>query len=103
MTHLRVWERHDVGRQAKIQGSLRWTEILVGTPRISLNRAQIAGIRKRVPFRTSAASPAAIRSAFMIEADQTLTATACLLMTQSRPWGDAVYRHEVYRKPGITV
>ena len=50
MTHLRVWERHDVGRQAKIQGSLRWTEILVGTPRISLNRAQIAGIRKTVPF-----------------------------------------------------
>ncbi len=31
MTHLRVWERHDYGRQAKIQGSLRWTEFLVGT------------------------------------------------------------------------
>ena len=33
MTHLRVWERHDVGRQAKIQGSPRWTEFLVGTGR----------------------------------------------------------------------
>ncbi len=37
--------------------------------------------RKTVPFRTLA-SPAAIRSAFMIEADQTLTAAACPQMTQ---------------------
>ena len=38
--------------------------------------------RKTVPFRTPA-SPAAIRSVFMIEADQTLTAAACLQMTRS--------------------
>ncbi len=38
------------------------------------------GIRKTVPFRTPA-GPAAIRSAILIEADQTLTATACPQMT----------------------
>jgi len=52
-------------------------------PRISLNYPQIAGIRKTVLFRTPAAGPATIRSAFLIEADQTLTAAACPQMTQS--------------------
>ncbi len=36
-----------------------------------------------LPFGTSAAGPATIRSAFMIEADRTLTAAACPQMTQS--------------------
>ena len=51
--------------------------------KFGLNHPQTAGIRKRVPFRITGAGPAAIRSAFLIEADQTLTATACLQMTQS--------------------
>ena len=51
--------------------------------KFGLNHPQTAGIRKRVPFRTPA-GPAAIRSAFMIEADQTFTAAACPQMTQSR-------------------
>ena len=42
----------------------------------------IWGIRKTVPFRTPAV-PAAIRSAFMIEADQTLTGAVCPQMTLS--------------------
>ena len=52
-------------------------------PKIGLNHPRIAGIPKTVPFRTPAAGPAAIRSAFMIEADQTLTAAACPQMTRS--------------------
>ncbi len=51
-------------------------------PRISLNHPLIAHVRKTVPFRIPPASPAAIRSAFLIEADQTLTAATCPQMTQ---------------------
>ena len=50
--------------------------ILPGVPHQPLSVSRCVG------FRTPA-SPAAIRSAFMIEADQTLTAAACLLMTQA--------------------
>ena len=45
-------------------------------PKIDLNHRQIAHVRKRVHFRTSAGT-AAITSAFLIEADQTFTAAAC--------------------------
>ncbi len=48
--------------------------------KFGLNHPQIAHVRKSVPFRIPA-GPAAITSAFLIEADQTLTATVCLLMT----------------------
>ncbi len=51
-------------------------------PKIGLNHPRIAPIRKTV-FSVHSASPAAIRSAFLIEADQTLTAAACLQMTQA--------------------
>ncbi len=49
---------------------------------INLKQGQTAGIRKRVLLGTPAAGPTEIRSAFMIEADQTPTAAACQLMTQ---------------------
>ncbi len=58
------------------------------SPKFGLNHPRIASVRKTVPFRTSA-SPAAIGSAFMIEADQALTAAACPQMTLSghnRTW-----------------
>ena len=38
--------------------------------KFGLNHPQISHVRKRIPFGISAAGPAAIRSAFMIEADQ---------------------------------
>ena len=44
--------------------------------KFGLNHHRIAPVRKTVPFGTPA-SPAAIRSAFMIEVDQTLAAAAC--------------------------
>ena len=50
--------------------------------KFGLDHPQTAGIRKTVPFRIPA-SPAAIRSAFLIEADQTLTAAVCPKMTHS--------------------
>ncbi len=50
-------------------------------PKIGLNHPQIAHVRKTVPFRTPA-SPTAIRSAILIEADQILTAAACPQMTR---------------------
>ncbi len=50
--------------------------------KFGLNHPQTAGIRKRVAFGTPA-SLAAIRSAFLLKADQTLTAAACLQMTQA--------------------
>ena len=56
--------------------------------KFGLNHPQTAHVRKTVPFRTPA-GPAAIRSAFMIEADQTLTAAACPQMTHFGPSRDA--------------
>ncbi len=44
-----------------------------------------------------------LASAFDIEADVRAEIAACLELTLSRPSGDEVYRHEVYRKPGISV
>ena len=60
----------------------------------SMRGAKTFSFRHRLPI---------LASAFDIEADVRAEIAACLELTLSRPSGDEVYRHEVYRKPVISV